>query len=169
MTECLFHHRQELAYLIPPGGTAIELGVAAGVFSEQLLLTNPEIKLLYSIDRWTDHHGLEEMTQAHDRLEVFGTRSVIIRSTFAKAVFLFDRESSDLIYIDGYAHTGQEGGQTLRDWWPIVKPGGVLSGHDYDLKFSATVDAVNAFVLRHGLDLCCTTDDHYASWWVRKP
>ena len=127
------------------------------------------VEKLYAIDRWTDHHGLDEYLLASDRLRAFGARTTVLRMTFAEACPLFGPASMDFIYVDGYAHTGQEGGQTLRDWWPKIKPGGVLAGHDYSPQYPLTIDAVDAFVAEHGLTLNLTTHDALPSWWVVKP
>jgi len=162
--------RQQLAWGVPSEGMAIELGVAAGTFSAQLLSTNPFIKTLYSIDKWDDHHDHAEMQRAQQTLSRFGARSKIIHATFAEALAQFEKESIDLIYIDGYAHTGQEEGKTLADWWPIVKPGGIFAGHDYDSKFPKTIEVVDRFVQTHHLVLQIILDRNtYASWWVEKP
>ena len=148
-------------------GIGIELGVAAGAFSARILAG--AVEKLYAIDRWTDHHGLDEYLLASDRLRAFGARTTVLRMTFAEACPLFGPASMDFIYVDGYAHTGQEGGQTLRDWWPKLKPGGVLAGHDYSPQYPRTIDAVDAFVAEHGLTLNLTTHDDLPSWWVVKP
>lgn len=190
--------RQELAlYLFK--GTGVELGVAWGEFSEEILRqqmlcipldlekaaegfylcrgTGPVmlyealdcVAKLYSIDRWTeDHHGVDEYLRALNRLEGFGSRSTVLRATFEEAQRLFVSNSLDFVYVDGYAHTGQEGGKTLEDWWPKIKPGGVMAGHDYDPLFQPTIDAVNAFVVRHGLELHLTEEAKLRSWWVVK-
>lgn len=160
-------HRHELALLVPDGGICVELGVAAGVFSELLLETNPTIKL-FSIDRWMDHHDVMERHEAQLRLRRFWDRSHLIRAPFSYAVKSFPDEYFDLIYIDGYAHTGQENGQTLDDWWPKLKPGGIFSGHDYDKKWPIMIEVVDNFVDKYGLTLNLTTGDQYASWWTRK-
>lgn len=35
------------------------------------------------------------------------------------------------IYVDGYAHTGEDRGKTLFDWYPKLKIGGLMAGDDY--------------------------------------
>lgn len=160
-------HRHELAFLVPDGGICVELGVASGSFSELLLETNPTIKL-FSIDRWTDHHDEREKQEAERRLARFYKRSEILHSPFSEAVIWFPDEYFDLIYIDGYAHTGQENGQTLDDWWPKLKSDGIFSGHDYDKKWPIMIEVVDNFVDKYGLTLNLTTGDQYASWWTRK-
>ncbi len=175
--------RQELAQQLFRG-TGVELGVAWGEFSEQILSARVPIKIghsmshfcgphcvgrLYSIDRWTEaHHGMEEYLRALNRLAAFGTRSMVLRATFEAAAVLFEPGGLDFVYVDGYAHTGQEGGKTLEDWWPKIKPGGVMAGHDYDPLFQPTIDAVDAFVARHGLELHLTGEAKLRSWWVVK-
>ena len=127
------------------------------------------VNKLYSIDRWTEpHHDIQEYQRAMNRLEAFGVRSRVMRASFAEALGLFVDGCLDFVYVDGYAHTGQEDGQTLRDWWPKVKPGGVLAGHDYHPRFQPTMDAVDAFVREHGLELHLTTEEELPSWWVVK-
>jgi hypothetical protein len=164
--------RDDFAGMIPTHGVAVELGVAGGKFSEVLLKLNTSI-LLYSIDRWCDHHNDREYLEACARLSVFGPRSIVIRSTFADALAQFDVGAFDFIYIDGYAHTGQDGGKTLEDWWPKLKAGGVFAGHDYSARFPLNVKVVDNFVVKLGLGLHVTNEVEeglvFRSWWVRKP
>jgi trans-aconitate methyltransferase len=161
--------RKELALLIPPrGGIVFELGVAAGQFAEELLTVNPEM-IYIGVDRWTDHHDLAEMDVARNRLRKFQGQASLIRSTFADAAKMVPDRFADLIYIDGYAHTGQDAGATLDLWWSKLRPGGYYAGHDYDKRWPKTVAVVDRFVQSHGLDLHLTTNDIYQSWWIQKP
>ena len=152
-------------------GTGAELGVARGDFTVALL-DACKIKCLYAIDRWADHHGAAECLAAARRLAHY-RRCVPLRMTFAEAAPLLADGSLDFVYIDGYAHTGQERGQTLADWWPKIKTGGVLAGHDYHAKWQPTMDAVDGFCAEHSLRLHVTDSaddggDEYPSWWVVK-
>lgn len=155
-------------------GKGVELGVAAGEFSRMILHAN-ESCLLWSIDRWSDHHNAREYADAAKMLIGYSQgRCIPLRMTFEEAAPLFNDESLDFIYIDGYAHTGQLGGATLEQWWPKLKPGGIFSGHDYHPDWQPTVNAVNAFVERRQLELNVTDSegeeaDKYPSWWVEKP
>jgi len=163
--------RADLALFVPPGSIMIELGVAAGEFAGQLMAANPAARYL-GVDRWSDHHDEAEMWSACERIMQVATedRFQLVKSTFADWLPNVANESADLIYIDGYAHTGQEGGQTLRDWWPKLKPGGVFAGHDYDEEsYPQTVAAVDAFVLEHGLELRLIDEKPHPSWWLVKP
>lgn len=147
----------------------IELGVAKGEFGEALMLTNPDARYL-GIDRYTDHHGEGECRSTMLRLGKLG--GSLWRITFAEAARHIRPGSVDLVYVDGYAHTGQDGGLTLTEWWPKVKPGGIFAGHDYHPRWQPTIDAVNAFARAYGLeqDLRLIHEEKgYDSWWIRKP
>jgi trans-aconitate methyltransferase len=168
--------RADLALFVPPGGLLLELGVAAGKLAELLADRNPRMRYL-GIDRWSDHHDEAEMWQACERIKKHLTEDAfqLVRSTFADWLPLVPNNYADLIYIDGYAHTGQEGGQTMRDWWPKLKPGGIFAGHDYDREYyPQTFCAVNNFVLemdQAGIRLYLNVIDEkpHPSWWIVKP
>ena len=163
-----FKNRLELMqHFCTPGTTAIELGVAKAAFSRQIL-EHTEVSRLYSVDRWSDHHNEREFRQARNSLKRFGKRSQVIRATFEDALHCFKDETFDVIYIDGYAHTGQEGGETLRDWWNKLKPGGLFSGHDYHEQWQPTVDAVDQFMADYDHQLYTTETDKYPSWFTIK-
>lgn len=149
-------------------GVGAELGVAAGVFSKTILV-NENVTLLYSIDRWSDHHDFKEYRRVLDNLAEFEHRSIVLRASFDEALTIFPDDYLHWIYIDGYAHTGQENGKTLDDWYPKLQPGGIFAGHDYSTKFPQTVEAVDAFMRKHDLPLYLTTGDTHQSWWTRKP
>ena len=149
-------------------GIGIELGVAAGLYSATIL-RNPAVYKLYSIDRWSDHHDEREYTKARNLLATFGDRSVIVRSLFDDALDQFQNQTIDFIYVDSYAHTGQYGGQLLRDWYPKLKHGGIFSGHDYDPHYQPTIDAVDEFAGLNGLTISVTDEAVNPSWFAIKP
>lgn len=164
--------RADLARTVPDGGTMVELGVAAGDFACELIRANP-LAIYEGIDRYMDHHDIAEWKRAQAKVattlrEVRGRAGVIWVSTFAEQLPNYKDASLDLVYIDGYAHTGQEGGQTIRDWWVKVRPGGILAGHDYHPKWRPTMEAVDAFVQGEQLHLNIITEAPFPSWWVVK-
>ncbi len=83
---------------------------------------------------------------------------------FEDAINLFEDEFFDFVYIDGYAHTGQENGSTIDQWYPKVKKGGVLSGHDYHPKFPLVIAAVDRFAAKHREKLLFIHDDDEGNW-----
>ena len=170
LAEVKLDYRRELATIIPECGIAIELGVARGEFSSELLEHGPQINTLYSVDMWAGDrgHGITQYKKALDALVKWGVRSVVIRATFDEAIELFEDDSIDFIYADGYAHNAQESGTILEVWWPKLKINGIFAGHDYDNKWPRNVRHINKFAKAHGLKLQFTTEDEYASWYARK-
>tara|TARA_A100001201_G_scaffold118843_1_gene102390 strand:+ start:935 stop:1423 length:489 start_codon:yes stop_codon:yes gene_type:complete len=144
-----------------------ELGVASGGFSEQLINTNI-FSHFYSIDKWNDHHCIKEYFNLLKKLN--NKENIhVIRATFKEALNLFQDNYFDFIYIDGYAHTGQDNGTTLYDWYEKVKSGGVISGHDYHKKWPKTIECVDKFIKDKNLKLNLTNENEFPSWWCYKP
>lgn len=147
----------------------VELGVAEGVFSDRLLRGTKSLSLT-GIDKWNDErHGEESMKKAQQRLKKHGGRVKLIRSTFSEACKSFADDSLDFVYVDGYAHTGQEDGETILEWWSKIKPGGLMAGHDYHAMWPKVVSAVNRFAAMVGCPLFLTSADTYPSWYMWKP
>jgi len=160
--------RSHLVDLLPSDAVVIELGVAAGAFAVELLKRSPSIRYV-GVDRWSDHHNEAEMVAATSAIKEMSLEANLIRATFRQALEGFGVGTADMVYIDGYAHTGQERGETLRDWWPVLKSGGIFAGHDYDPKYSATMKAVDAFTQELQLDFRLTGEKTLPSWYLRKP
>tara|TARA_R110002126_G_scaffold105559_6_gene239935 strand:+ start:1730 stop:2245 length:516 start_codon:yes stop_codon:yes gene_type:complete len=157
--------------LIGDNWICAELGVDRGAFSSTILATS-NCAGLYSIDRWAGDRGHDAAQEEEARalLGRYGGRSSVIKSSFSDALDMFPEGFFDLIYIDGYAHTGQEGGDTLRDWWPKLRERGVFAGHDYSPSWPKTVERVDDFAKKLGLTINVTNGhDEYESWWVVKP
>ena len=125
--------RNALGYLTKKNSLGVELGVAAGYFSESLIRTG-RFKQLCSIDLWNDHHDQNEYEKVRGRLHEFGERSRIIRKSFYDALNDFEDQSIDFIYIDGYAHKGKVA-IIFQQWQSKLKPGAFVSGHDYCKRF----------------------------------
>jgi hypothetical protein len=165
-----FHSRELLPFFLNELGfkdSGIELGVANGKHLGWLV-ANSNIKYWYGIDRWNDHHDITEYAGVVEQFR-HASDVTILRATFHDALILFEDNSFDFIYIDGYAHLGQEHGRTLDEWWPKLKTGGLFAGHDYHRHWPLTVQAVNAFVKKHQLEMSTTQGDMYPTWMVRKP
>ena len=151
----------------PTGNVGAELGVAAGAFSSKLLESG-RFERLYGVDAYADHHDVNEYKAALRRLGLSG-QYTLLRMRFEEALDLIGDASLDFLHIDGYAHTGQEGGETIYAWAAKVRIGGVVSGHDYDRKFPLTVKAVNRFVAETGFDLhIADAAGDFPSWAVVK-
>jgi len=171
-----FTRRDDVATLFRDGGIGIELGVAAGDFSERIL-TRSTCEHLYSVDMWAGDrgHGVDQYREAIIRLAPYRTRNSILRMRFDEALALFDDSSLDFIYVDGYAHDGELNGQTFREWLPKLRSGGIMAGDDYHADWPLVVSAVDKFVADNRLELHiiqCSEDSwnsKYPTWFAMKP
>jgi hypothetical protein len=152
----------------------IELGVAAGSFSARMVQSG-KFHQFFGVDVYGDTHDITEYKKA---LRAVGLRSNyhLLRMTFDDALDLFPDNFFDFIYVDGYAHTGEEGGRTLIDWYAKLKPGGVMAGDDYDAqRWPLVVWAVHHLVAQLGLSLKVTDQvqdaayNKFRSWFFTKP
>lgn len=151
----------------------IELGVAEGKFSQRMIESN-KFKLFFGVDLYGDIHDTREYKSAIARIGLEKPYH-LLRMRFDEALDLFPDGYFDFIYVDGFAHTGEDGGQTLYDWYQKLKIGGVLAGDDYHEDWPLVVWAVNEFVLNIGADSLLRTEFvesesycGYPSWFVVK-
>jgi hypothetical protein len=151
----------------------IELGVAGGSFSTRIIDSGKFAKV-FGVDTYDDYyHHIDEYREAIERVGLLSNYS-LLRMTFEEALELFPDQFFDFIYVDGFAHTGQEGGQTLADWFPKLKVGGIMAGDDYHSDWPLVQWAVNDFVSAVGVPLTVTelTETHsynrYPSWFFTK-
>ena len=123
--------RSDIVKLSGLNVVGVELGVAEGDFSYQVL-SEQNIKHWYSIDMWAGDRGHDsgQMNSARDKLKPFANKNTIMHNKFSEVVNDFSDEFFDIINIDGYAHNGEENGETLRDWYPKLKKGGVVRGDE---------------------------------------
>jgi len=161
-------------------GIGIEVGVATGVYSE-ILLEHSDLSRLFSVDPWTrseaDENWLSEPSlylESVKRLTKFGLRSVVLRMMSVDAAELFSDNSLDFVYIDGWHwHVGID--SDISVWYPKVKSGGILAGHDYCWFHQDVIIAVDRLCSEKSLALNKTECDFVheghviKSWLVEKP
>lgn len=161
-------NRLELLHALPHSGIGIELGVSGGWYSGQIL-QHTRLSLLYSIDPWP---VIEHYLAATKNLSAFGDRSRPLKLPSLVAARLFDIGSLDFVYIDG-DHAYEAVAADIGAYWPKLRSGGILAGHDYQL--SGDVGrAVDEFAQRESLSLHLTDCDEVyqgqtvRSWWFIK-
>lgn len=150
----------------------VELGVAQGIYSKRMV-DSGKFRLFFGVDAYGDTHDVKEYKEA---LKYVGIEANyhLIRAEFQEALDVFDDEYFDFIYIDGFAHTGEEGGQALIDWYAKLKMGGILAGDDYHEDWPLVKWAVNDFVTKLGCELFVTGGkedvrySRYPSWYLHK-
>jgi len=108
-------------------GRGAEIGVMKGNYSATLLRGWRGRELL-SVDPWRDVPGNAE--HAREVLAAFGERSRILRMTSVEAARLVPDGALDFAYVDA-RHDHASVRADLEAWFPKVRAGGILAGHDY--------------------------------------
>ena len=132
--------RQDLAELFCELGyrTGAEIGIGTGTNAMTLKRKNPEL-ILYCVDSWEIYDGIHDFTDPRQMKEfyVLATHRFksykdihIINKLSMDAVKDFDDNSLDFVYIDAN-HEWPYVTQDLFYWSKKVRPGGIVSGHDY--------------------------------------
>lgn len=142
--------RHEIALLAEPGCIGAEIGVDTGQLSERFLGLK-HFSSLHCVDKWDDHAHPREQYLAVARKLVKYPEARVWRMTAQEFAMTIPDNTLGFIYIDCYAHTGQDNGEVLQLFWPKLRKGGVFSGDDYDKQtFKLTYDAVNKFAASVG-------------------
>ena len=151
----------------------VELGIAEGIFSERMVKSG-KFSNFIGIDMYADAHDVHQYKRALKRVGLSADYK-LLRMRFDEAIDLFDNESLDFIYVDGYAHGGEEGGETIFEWYRKVKVGGLIAGDDYHSDWPLVCEAVNEFARQLGEPILLTEIIEqegqycrYPTWAVRK-
>ena len=169
------YHRHDVVKLLKgKENIGIELGVAEGIFSERMVASG-KFKRFFGVDMYEgERHDTEQYKRALEKVGLM-TNYSLLRMTFDEAYSLFEDDFFDFVYVDGYAHSGEEGGRTIFNWYKKVKVGGVIAGDDYHQKWPLVLWAVNEFAKQTGLEVMVTelTEDdnpycRYPTWAIIK-
>jgi len=115
-----------------------EIGVFRGEYSERIL-NMTGVDTLYCIDSWVPEHACspedaEEIYQeAYSRLKIYGGRVGILRGFSLEISRYIEDSSLDFVYLDA-SHTYKAVLADLQAWYPKVRKGGMISGHDFQTK-----------------------------------
>ncbi|CAE8626986.1 unnamed protein product [Polarella glacialis] len=101
---------------------------------------------------------------ASESTQPFRSRATHVLQSSVEAAQWLGRNSLDMVFVDG-DHRYESVLVDINAWWPKVKPGGILAGHDFAITFPGVVEAVTRFVLGEGLRLFIAPE----VWWVVKP
>lgn len=181
-------HRREIPFLLNSlkiFGVGVEIGVKEGKFSEEVLLKWKGLKLI-SIDPWLTEDSSRYVDKANvsqdlhnnfyretlERLKPFGDRSEVLRKTSLEGASCFLDYHLDFCYIDA-RHDYSSVLEDLKVWYPKVKIGGVISGHDYvdgmiDGSEFGVKKAVNEFFNSKKQRVYFTCERDFPSWFVIK-
>ena len=133
-------NRTDLAKLFGELGyrKGAEIGTGRGTYAGTLARHNPTCRI-YCVDPWETYDGLRDWTDADvlyehwvaacSRLSRF-PEVRIIKQYSMDALKRFDDNSLDFVYIDAN-HTFPYVAADVFFWEKKVRPGGIVSGHDY--------------------------------------
>lgn len=155
----------------------VEVGVWEGNNAWELLRRKKDLHLIL-VDRWKEYPpeeilpyatGLPRLPQARFELayvrarqvaDKYRTRVQILRTESVEAAEMTADESLDFVFLDG-RHDAEGLAMDIQAWWPKLKPGGLLGGHDYRQPTIPDVTTVVDGVFQDVDD----DDDH--TWFVR--
>jgi predicted O-methyltransferase YrrM len=150
-----------------------EVGVAWGRFSEVMCEHIPNLELL-CVDPWQPQDDDPRHRKNHDenyaeasrRLKSYNAKLMRMRSM--DAVLTVPDESLDFVYIDAN-HVFEAARDDIAEWSKKVKPGGIVSGHDYyRFRNAGVIEAVDKYVEINGIQQWFLTDEKAKSWfWVK--
>lgn len=164
-------------------GMGVEVGTHRGEFANEIL-SLWSAGTLYCVDPWANSPEYEmqakflkdsedrerDFSHAKHVLQSYGGRVVFMRDLSKSAVRAFPMESLDFVYLDG-DHTEPAVTQDIYMWWPRVKPGGLLLGHDIVMSSGpddnwalAIQPAVFKFAAQQGRDVYLIPERYGHSW-----
>lgn len=173
-------YRKDLWKVIPDYGNAVEIGVAEGYFSADILEWPIHIPILYMVDRWKsvpEQKGDASNSQEwHDknfeaaklRVARFRNRAVFLRGDSNLMAFEVPDGTLSLVYIDGdHSYPGVT--SDINSWLPKLMVGGVMAFHDYENPNYGVKQAVHDFCNRTGYTIRLLSEDkpEDAGAWIR--
>jgi predicted O-methyltransferase YrrM len=158
----------------------VEVGVCHGEYSRVLLTVIPGLKL-YGVDSYRSRPGNRYIANGRLTPWILEGRFEMLQMSSTRAMTQFPDGSLDFVFIDAcHVHPGVD--EDIAGWAPKVRPGGVVSGHDYK-RFANSgccdvIEAVDAYVAAHPQLVLQTTapdfrnpdkDCRQPSWWWVQP
>jgi hypothetical protein len=155
---------------LPLAGVGAEVGSREGMYARKLL-KNKRITQLFVIDPFAPYQDEGCWTTYQQQSRYLLAADLILYRDMARVarIFLPSTEAAkqfkpgelDFVYIDAN-HSYESVKEDVATWFPKVKPGGILGGHDYEPKFPGVVKAVNEFVSGRS-DIKLQSGDK--EWW----
>lgn len=179
--------RVSLIASLPKGGVWAEIGVAEGGFSA-VILDRCKPRHLWLIDCWEHqdpelygddpaNHPQEYMDAEYaEVVKRFADEPVsVVRKYSIDAAADFYDDTFDAVYLDGNHLQAYEDAEA---WWPKVKSGGYLLGHDYTVagNFITVKRDIDRWVAEKGLTIHVAGlesdniyERNYPSYAIQKP
>jgi len=159
------------------GLIGVEVGVDQGINAKNILNSLKNIEQLYLVDPYKGfdyktydgiHHRNRKVSRSHmddavRNLKEHKDRIEFVVETSHQASKKLSDKVFDFVYIDGM-HDYTNVLNDCDDWYPLVRTGGILGGHDFVGSHKDLQKAVKQFSNIHTLKLFISPPD----WWVIK-
>jgi len=138
----------------------VEIGTCRGINAKNIL-TNLPIKHLYLIDSYKEMWSKYE-DEAKKRLSGYNGMITVIKKISMDAVTDIPCDV-DFVYIDGN-HDYEFVKQDIECYYPKVRTGGIIGGHDFTIRYHGVARAVIEFAVKYKKELHGIGQD----WWIIK-
>ena len=163
-------------------GVGIEIGVQSGDYAA-IILQNSDLHLIL-LDSWRHLEEYPDMANVSTEMHIvlmnntlktllpeYEGRFTLIRELSEQACPFFKDGFFDFAYLDAN-HSEEFVFNELIRWWPKIKSGGIIGGHDYvNLKDEyndfGVKDAVDRFFFLKQVPVN-VIDFPFPTWWVTK-
>ena len=140
----------------------VEVGVRSGDTAHYLLLNNPRL-YLYLVDPYLPYHDVgtditQEMQnkykwEADKAVRSFERNTFIYQTSVEAAKAMGSFTTIDFVFIDA-EHTFDACLADMEAWYPVIRKGGMLCGHDYSM--TPVKKAVTKFAVERNLEVTKT-------------
>lgn len=123
------------------GAKFVELGSlrgASGSFMAVEIANSGKAIDFHCVDHWLDESVYQEFLKNTKPVSAYMASH---RLESGEAAKLFEPESIDFLFIDA-GHDYHEVKRDIDLWLPLMKPNGIISGHDYQMDSPGVIQAV---------------------------
>lgn len=141
--------REELGYLLEKENWTVgaEIGVLRGDFAKEILTRWPKCTKYVLVDAWREMENYHDLSNKNNdiqernyqstlkKLEPWSNKTEICRDFSVQCALRYypDQQKKmefDFVYIDA-RHDYKGVTEDLIYWWPLVREGGIMAGHDF--------------------------------------
>ena len=129
-----------IAKRFPSGSRFVEIGCWKGKSAAYMCveIANSDKNIeFFCVDTWegsVEHEGIKELPKLYDifidNMRPVGEYYFPLKMTSLEAVKKFKDNSLDFVFIDA-SHEYEDVRDDIIAWYPKVKPGGIIAGHEY--------------------------------------
>jgi methyltransferase family protein len=175
MTEGELRGIEQIAKTVSPGGVVVETGSLYGLSSFTWATSVPPSVTVYCIDPWVREQWIIDLVEAKHpgclefSLDAFlyHTRSVknivSVKAYSPNGVKNWDKPVD--VFFDDALHHNPYFRKNLRFWLGKMRPGGIMSGHDYCKEWPDVMSEVD----RLAEELGARVQTRQWLWWFRLP